>query len=84
MLNRWKTLIRLEALCKKHGATMTDHKHPSKEHWTLHAPPNKVFVRDPILAPEPSKTVEWDEKNLVGIIGWVKMYLSCLEEEQQQ
>ena len=45
---------------------------------------NKVFVRDPILAPEPTKTITWDERNLVGIIGWLEMYLTCLEEEQQQ
>jgi len=82
MLNRWKTIDRIDALCKKHGVIWMENTAERKIDFT--APPNKVFVRDPILAPEPRKTVEWDEKNLVGIIGWVKMYLSCLEEEKQQ
>lgn len=80
MLSRWKRIDRIDALCKKHGVIFMENT--AERNIAFTAPPNKVFRRFPER--EPQKTIYWKDRNLIGIIGWLEMYVSLLEEEQQQ
>ena len=84
MLSRWKTIERIEAICEKHNVTVTFEQgtYLHREKIQFIAPPNKVFRRFPHS--ETQKSFYWKDGNLIGIIGWVKMWMSLLEEEQQQ
>jgi len=78
MLSRWKTVDRIEAICKKHNVII---EQINNNVIKFTAPPDKVFRRFPWM--ETTKSFYWRETNLIGIIGWVKMWISLLEEKKK-
>lgn len=76
MLSREQTLEKLTTLSKSYGVTMVVN---TGENITFTAPPDKHFIFDPIYKKFPKKTIIWEMKNLVGIIQWLEMYLSCMQ-----